>query len=334
MKQLTIGLYLEQEIHYFRMKRHLVERLRKTFPEITFLWCRSEASFQRALPGMDVVLANTFKNEWFPRAKQLRFMLSPAAGRDVMGAAPPSHIQAYYCTFHGEFIAETVLGLMLGVNRGILQSYKHQLANELWPWRPLCEPGAIRLLRGSHAVIIGFGHIGEWIARLLKPFGIRITGVRRNPPTKRPAYFAEGDSIVPVSQLDKVLPTADHVILALPNDTGTDNLLGARLLKKMSSHAVIYNIGRGNCIDEAALAKALKTRAIAGACLDVFTQEPLRKGHPLAQNLPGLIRMPHASAFADEYMERYTDEIIPVIRNWLKQTNEKKQKSSGFRREN
>jgi phosphoglycerate dehydrogenase-like enzyme len=82
------------------------------------------------------------------------------------------------------------------------------------------------------------------------------------------------------------------------------------------------------------LAKALKTRAIAGACLDVFTQEPLRKGHPLAQNLPGLTRMPHASAFADEYMERYTDEIIPVIRNWLKQTNEKKQKSSGFRREN
>jgi phosphoglycerate dehydrogenase-like enzyme len=178
----------------------------------------------------------------------------------------------------------------------------------------------MRLLRGSHAVIIGFGHIGDWIARLLKPFGIRITGVRRNPPVKRPAYFTEGDSIVPVSQLDEVLPTADHVILALPSDTGTDNLLGARQFKKMARHAVLYNIGRGNCIDEVALVKALKTRAIAGACLDVFTQEPLRKGHPLAQNLPGLIRLPHASAFADEYMVRYTDEIIPIIRSLLKQT--------------
>jgi phosphoglycerate dehydrogenase-like enzyme len=235
-----------------------------------------------------------------------------------MGAIPPAHIEARYGTFHGEFIAETVLGLMLAVNRGILSSYELQLANEIWPWRPLCKPGAVRLLRGSHAVIIGFGNIGGWIARLLKPFGVRITGLRRNPPTEWPPYFTEGDTISSISQLDTVLQTADHVILALPSDTGADNLLGARQFKKMPRHAIIYNIGRGNCINEIAMAAALKSRTIAGACLDVFCQEPLTKDSPLAKNLPGLVRLPHSSAFADEYMERYTDEIIPIIKAFIR----------------
>jgi len=317
MNTITVSLYLEQPIHYFRMKKHLVQRLRKTFPSVNFIWCHSEASFKRALPRTDIVLANRFKPEWFERAKKLRCMLSPAAGRDVMGAIPPPHIEARYGTFHGEFIAETVLGLMLGVNRGILSAYELQLANEIWPWRPLCKPGAVRLLRGSHAVIIGFGNIGGWIARVLKPFDIRITGLRRNPPAERPDYFTEGDTIESISQLDAVLPTADHVILALPVDTGTDNLLGARQFKKMPRHAIVYNIGRGNCINEPALAAALKARTIAGACLDVFSKEPLPKDNPLAKNLPGLIRLPHASAFADEYMERYTDEIIPMIKAFI-----------------
>lgn len=317
MKQITASIFLEQPIHYFRMKPCLVQRLRKALPTVKFIWCRSEASFKRVLPRSDLVLANRFKPEWFALAKYLRCMLSPAAGRDVMGAIPPPHIEARYGTFHGEFIAETVLGLMLGVNRGILQAYQLQLAGEIWPWRPLCEPGAVRLLRGSHAVIIGFGNIGGWIARLLKPFDIRITGLRRNPPTDRPSYFTEGDAIKSISLLDTILPTADHVILALPVDTGADNLLGARQFKKMPSHAVIYNIGRGNCINEPALAAALKSRTIAGACLDVFCKEPLPKDSPLATNLPGLVRLPHASAFADEYMERYTEEIIPMIKAFI-----------------
>lgn len=318
MKQITISLYLEQEIHYFRMKKHLVQRLRKTFPSVLFIWCHSEASFKRALPRTDIVLANRFKPEWFEIAKRLRCMLSPAAGRDVMGVSVPSHIEARYGAFHGEFIAETVLGLMLAVNRGILCAYERQLAHEIWPYKILCNPGAIRILRNSHAVIIGFGHIGGWIARQLKPFNMRITGLRRNPPTEWPSYFTMGDTITSISQLNTVLPTADHIIVALPADTGTDGLLGAKQFAKMQRHAIVYNIGRGNCIDEAALATALKSRTIAGACLDVFNQEPLPKNSPLAKNLPGLVRLPHASAYADEYMERYTDEIIPIIKAFIR----------------
>jgi len=120
--------------------------------------------------------------------------------------------------------------------------------------------------------------------------------------------------VMSASLLDAMLPTVDHLILALPSDASTDKLIGARQLARLPRHAVIYNVGRGNCIDEAALADALVSRTIAGACLDVFAEEPLTCKSPLAADLPGLVRMPHASAYGDMYMDFFMDEVIPVIR--------------------
>ena len=97
------------------------------------------------------------------------------------------------------------------------------------------------------------------------------------------------------------------------SDTGTDRLIDAARLARLPRHAVLYNVGRGNCIDEAALARALQTGTLRGACLDVFAREPLAPDSPLAADLPGLVRMPHASAFADAYMDRFMDEVI----TWL-----------------
>jgi phosphoglycerate dehydrogenase-like enzyme len=78
---------------------------------------------------------------------------------------------------------------------------------------------------------------------------------------------------------------------------------------------VIYNFGRGNSIDEAALAEALRSGSIAGACLDVFAVEPLPETSPLAdETLPGLVRMPHASAYCECYIDRCLDEFIEWLR--------------------
>jgi phosphoglycerate dehydrogenase-like enzyme len=117
-----------------------------------------------------------------------------------------------------------------------------------------------------------------------------------------------------VTLLDAILPTVDHLILALPSDASTDKLIGARQLARLSRDAVIYNVGRGNSIDEQALADALASRKIRGACLDVFAEEPLTRKSPLSVDLPGLVRLPHSSAYGDMYMDFYVDEVIPIIR--------------------
>jgi len=308
MSPLAITVFQESTVPYFCVKARHITRLRAAFPQAKVTWCRTKESFVRALPHTQVAVTWAFRQEWFARAPQLRCILSSAAGRDFFALTPPPHVVVRHGSFHGPLMAETVLGLMLAFNRGILEAYRLQLTGELWPREPLF--GRMRLLRDSHAVIVGFGHIGTTIGEYLKPFGVRVTGVRRTPQKRAPRWFGKGDRVVTVDRMDAVLPEADHLILVLPSDTGTDRMIDAARLARLPCHSVVYNVGRGNCIDEAALAKALKSGALRGACLDVFADEPLTKASPLARNLPGLVRLPHASAFAETYIDRFIDEVV------------------------
>jgi phosphoglycerate dehydrogenase-like enzyme len=81
------------------------------------------------------------------------------------------------------------------------------------------------------------------------------------------------------------------------------------MLAKLPRNAVIINVGRGNSIDEEALAEALLKKKIAAAFLDVFKEEPLSETSPLSSNIPGLFRMPHVSAFAPEYIPLFFEEM-------------------------
>jgi phosphoglycerate dehydrogenase-like enzyme len=311
MKVDSIVVFQESTVPYFCVKARHVARLRAAYPSVKVTWCRTKGSFLKALPKAQVAVTWAFRQEWFARAPQLRCILSSAAGRDFFPLAPPPQVAVRHGTFHGPLMAETVLGLMLAFNRGILEAYRQQLKGDLWPREQMYDN--MRLLRGSRAVIVGFGHIGTAIGRLLKPFGVRVTGVRRTPQKRRPVWFSKDDELVTLDTLDQVLPQADHLILVLPSDTGTDRMFDAKRLARLPRHAVVYNVGRGNCIDEEALAKALESGALRGACLDVFAQEPLTAASPLARELPGLVRLPHSSAFAEEYMGLFIDEVI----EWL-----------------
>ena len=102
---------------------------------------------------------------------------------------------------------------------------------------------------------------------------------------------------------------SSDLIMALPSDTGTDNLVDASVLRTMKRSAVLVKVGRGNAVDEAALAKALRSRRIAAAYLDVFKREPLTPASPLAADIPGLVRIPHGSAFAPEYLPLFFREL-------------------------
>ena len=310
MRVESILIFQESKVPCFCIKARHVALLRETYPLARVTWCRSEASFLKALPKAQVALTWKFRQAWFEHAPLLRRIATPAAGRDFFPITPPPEVTVRHGTHHGPLMAETVLGLMLAFNRGLFEAYKRQLEGELWPSEALHD---IRLLRGTHAVIVGFGHVAAWIGKQLRPFGVRLTCVRRTPQTRLPSWFGKGDESVTADRLDAVLPQADHLILVLPSDTGTDRMFDAKRLARLPRHAVIYNVGRGNCIDEAALAEALKSGALRGACLDVFEKEPLTAASPLARNLPGLVRLPHASAFAEVYMDRFLEEVI----EWL-----------------
>lgn len=146
-----------------------------------------------------------------------------------------------------------------------------------------------RSLYGRDVVLVGAGGIAVELARLLAPFGVRLTVVRRGTEP-----FAGAERTVTADRLREVLPTADVVFVAAAMTAGTSGLIGEAELRLMKSSAVLVNVARGGLIDTDALTDALAEGAIHGAGLDVTAPEPLPDGHPLWDE-PRAIITPHSA---------------------------------------
>ena len=296
-----------------RLAERHQHRLREALPATRFLFCRSREEFLQALPQADTVAAWTFRQEWLELAPRLRRIISPTAGSEWFPIQPPLGLRLEFSRFHGRIMAETALGMILGHARGLFAS-RFLLAANSWP-RVELEPW-LRTLRGAHLAVLGFGPVGQQIARLAKACGPRLTALRRSPVASDwtpPPWFEPGDRLEPASELDRVLPGTDHLVLCLPASPSTDGILDAGRLRLMPAHAGIYNVGRGNAVDEPALAAWLAERPLAAACLDVFGEEPLAADSPL-RALPNCLILPHLSAIAPDFLDLFVEELIERLK--------------------
>ncbi|MBN1798443.1 MAG: hydroxyacid dehydrogenase [Spirochaetales bacterium] len=306
----TIGVFIpHSRVSAWRFAFRHKELLARLLPDTQITVCESKDDFEKILPSIRIALVWYFKQEWYAKAGQLEWLVTPAAGRDFLRTKPPKRVAVHNCHFHGQIMAETVAGMILAHCRGIVKAYELQTKAE-WPQAEL-ESG-LTTLRGKTVTVLGFGSIGQWIARLLKPFGVRIIGVKRNAITL-PQFLDSGDKIITLRDMDSELAQTDHLVLALPGDTGTDKIVAARRLGLLPRHAAVYNVGRGNAIDEDALYSALKKGGLAAAFLDVFRQEPLAPESPL-RTCPNCYLMPHVSALAPNYLDLFVEEVAREYR--------------------
>jgi len=275
-------------------------------PSAGILHARSKDEFIAMLSQAEMAICWFFHQDWFASAPDLRYIVTPAAGLDYFTVDPPAGVEVVNSSFQGTLIAETVLGMMLSHTRGISLGID-LMKKEVWPRREVTN--SMRRLSGSHLVILGFGNIGGWIARRAKLFGCRITGIRRRPRHLQPEFFSYEDRVLPVEKLHDVLPAADHLVIALPRTPGTEKIIGRTELDLLPPHAALYNVGRGNALDEEALTAALNENRIGAAYLDVFAREPLPPDSPL-RNLPGCYLMPHSCAASPDYFELFIDDFI------------------------
>lgn len=272
--------------------------------------CRSREEFIDSLSHSRIVLVWTFLQEWFAQAPELRWIVTPAAGRDYFQVETPEGIEIDYCSFHGEIIGETVIAMLLSHCRGLRETDLLRKEGS-WPRQELAAK--LTPLRGSRLTILGFGKIGNWIAKLAKPFGVQVTGIRTEPGPS-PGFFEDGDEVLGIDSLDRILPGTDHLVLALPADTGTDDIIDARRLRLLPARATISNVGRGNAIAEKALAEALDSGKLAAAWLDVFHNEPLEEDSPL-RSCRNAFLMPHCAAVSPNYLELFCMEFIEKSRS-------------------
>ncbi|KQO65303.1 hydroxyacid dehydrogenase [Curtobacterium sp. Leaf261] len=206
----------------------------------------------------------------------------PFAGVDAFAHIIADHGERVLFTSAKGAYAEPVAEHALALTLGTLRVLQKRARARSWA----TEPEGVSLY-GRDVVVIGAGGIAIEYLRLLAPFDVHVTVVRRSSDPVDGA-----DRTVTVDHLDEVLPSADVVMVAAAMTSGTAKLLGAAQFRLMKPSARLVNIARGGLVDTDALVEALRTGEIAAAGLDVTDPEPLPDEHPLWDE-PGAVITPH-----------------------------------------
>ena len=178
-------------------------------------------------------------------------------------------------------------------------------------WNPILGPGRMPCdLPGQRATIVGWGPIGQEVARLLQALGLTITAVRTQP-----TQACGGVEMVSYEDLPMVLPHTDWLLLACPLTSRTRAMVNGEFLAALPAQAHLINVARGEVVDEAALIEALLRGRLAGAFLDVFCQEPLPDESPF-WNLPNVIVTPHGAGHSDGNETRVAELFLDNLHRW------------------
>lgn len=308
---------------------HLLDKLRAVSPQITveqFEVPKDGWPDDKITPA-DVYYAATRHVPDLQHAPNLRWVQGHWAGINHLVGQPVWASDVIITTasgIHAVNMAQYLLTQMLAWAHRVPQWVRTQAAGT-WPAQRW-EKFVPQELRGATVGILGYGSIGRELARLLKPFGVKILVTKRDVLNPKDSGFAVPgtgdpsgdlpDRIYPMQATRSMVALCDYVVITLPLTSETRYLFDESLLKEMKSSAYLINVGRGSIIDEAALVKGLEKEWIAGAGLDVFEEEPLPDSSPLWQ-MENVILTPHVSGFTPHYDDRATDLFAENLRRYV-----------------
>jgi len=208
-------------------------------------------------------------------------------------------------------VPEHVFALILALRRNLI-AYHEVIQGGAWQrsegYLVQVEPMP-RSLSGATLGVVGVGNLGSAVSALAEAFGMEVLcAERKGAPEVRAGRTA----------FEEVLAKSDVLVLLCPLTEESRGMIGAAELALMPHHAILVNCGRGGLVDEAALAKALESGAIAGAGLDVLTQEPPRDGSPLLDlKQPNLIVTPHVAWISDRSLATLAEQVILNLEGYV-----------------
>jgi phosphoglycerate dehydrogenase-like enzyme len=286
----------------------LAEPVREKLSLPCALIAGDEGELLRKLADVEVLVAMALTGAMAKAAPRLRLVQVPGAGLDrIDRSALRSGVQLANVYGHEAGIADYAMGAMIALSRSF-RRLDAALRRGEWQsqWAVGAEPPPLwPELAGRTLGILGFGHIGQAIARRAAAFDMRIVAIRREVPPETPPGVAFLDGI---DQLDQVLEQADHLAVTLPLSAATRGLIDAGRLKRMKPGAFLINVARAEIVDEMALFDALSNGSIAGAALDVWYRYPAdaEKTHPSAlpfHELNNVLMTPHVSGWTEGMLE-------------------------------
>jgi D-3-phosphoglycerate dehydrogenase len=280
------------------------------------------------VPGVKLVYPPASYAELFARAEVAMFSSRSIGSREVMAAAP--RLRGIVNPTIGletvDLDAANELGIIVGhgatpqnflgmaeatVMLMLMLLYNPRASEEVLRGtrprpKPVPQEAWARMMLGRTVGLVGLGRIGRGIVERLAGWGVRI--LAHDP-------YAVPDSVPPgveLVALDELLRESDIVSVLVAITAETRGLIGARELALMKPDAYLVNTSRGEAIDEDALYRALKSRRIAGAALDVFVVEPLPADSPL-RTLDNVILTPHIVGHTREVFASFVPAAVENI---------------------
>lgn len=269
----------------------------------------SAADFAREIADADAIIGGISK-ELYPKATKLKWVQTISAGVEAYSFWPEfvkSNVTLTNCKIaQGPTIADHAMAMLLAHTRGLVR-YIPGRADEEWGRGP-GETVDMTELPGMTAVVIGAGGIGTQIAIRANAFGMKVIGVDPKDIPITP-FFSK---VVRPNRLNEVLPEADVVFISAPLTPESEGMMGSEQFELMKKGSYFIAVSRGRIYNKQALMKALDSKKLAGAGLDVVDPEPLPKGDPLWK-FDNVIITPHVASRAEGSNRRRIDVITENI---------------------
>jgi len=273
---------------------------------IATMEARTRDELDARIAQADVLLCSgLWRNDLIPRAPKLRFVQSISAGVDQYDKAAFAAAGIRLASAQGvnaRAVSEHAMALILALARRLPEARDNQ-AKQVW--RGMIGDLTQREdeLGGKTLLVVGLGRIGNRLAELAKAFDMRVLATRRDPALGGDAHEVHG-----MSALQSLLPQADFVALTCPLTPETERLINAETLALLKPSAMLVNVARGRCVDEAALIAALNAGRLTAAALDTTAEEPLAPASPLWA-MANVFITPHTAGET----RRYEDNVLDIL---------------------
>lgn len=252
------------------------------------------------LPEATVFVGSPFTKEMAEKSGRLRLIQLAGAGTGgVDFSSLPEGVTVANTYNHERSIAEYVVMCMLALSRRLLIADRELRQGNWYAVRHDATIPLPHTLQSKTVGIMGFGHIGQQVALLAKPLGMRVIAIKNTPTAQLEKEFDLAFLGGP-DDLSTLLEESDYLVVALPQSAETENMIDRQAIERMRPDAFIINVARGPIINEQALYNALESKRIAGAAIDTWYQYPGEDGKGMPATLPfhileNVILTPHTS---------------------------------------
>ena len=257
------------------------------------------------------IIIGNYKTSELINFRNLEWIQTCAVGVDSYikkGVLPEDTILTNAVDVHTVEVAEHMFATMAMMIRK-LHLYRDDQSNHDWS-----DQGVVKELTKLKVAIIGFGNIGQYLAKLLKAIGIYVIGVKRTITDKPDCV----DELYTNQDLIKAISDVDVVFSVLPGNKANENLFTLDVFKAMRSDAIFINAGRGNLYTEETLIEVLENNIISGVSTDVFIKEPVDKNSKL-WDYKNLFMTPHVagSFHLESTSEKFAELATENLRRYV-----------------